>query len=130
MIRIVIADDHDVVRQGQLVLLGAEEDFRVVGEATDGLEAVRLTEELEPDVLIVDISMPALNGIEVIRRVRESTPRTHVVVFSMHTGQSYVAQTFRNGARGYVAKSARADDLITAVRAVVRGERYLGHHLS
>lgn len=130
MIRIVLADDHDVVRQGQRALLTTDSDLTIAGEASDGVEAVRVTEQLKPDVLIVDISMPSLSGIEVVARVREASPRTATIVFSMYTGQSYVAQAFRNGARGYVPKNGNAEELIAAVRAVMAGERYLGRTLS
>ena len=130
MIRIVIADDHEVVRHGAQALLSSEPDLKVVGQAADGLEAVRVAEQLRPDVLILDISMPGLSGIDVITQVHASSPRTAIVVFSMYTGQSYVAQAFRNGAAGYVSKNSDAEELVRAVRAVLRGERYLGHHLS
>ncbi len=130
MIRIVLADDHDVVRAGQRALLSSEPDFRVVGVAADGLEAVKVVEQLKPDVLVVDIAMPGLNGIEVVARVRAASPRVAIVVFSMHSGQSHVAQAFRNGANGYVSKGAHAEELVRAIRAVMSGERYLGHQLS
>ncbi len=130
MIRIVLADDHEVVRAGQHALLASEPDFRIVGEAADGLEAVKVVEQLKPDILVVDISMPGLNGIEVAARVRAASPRTAIVVFSMYTGQAHVAQAFRNGANAYVSKGADADELVKAIRTVIRGERYLGHQLS
>ena len=130
MIRIVLADDHDVVRRGQQALLSSDSDLRVVGEAADGLEAVRLTEQLKPEVLVVDIAMPGLNGMDVITHVQKSCPRTAIVVFSMYTAQSYVAQAFRNGASAYVSKGGDAEDLARAIRAVMRGERYLGQELS
>jgi two-component system, NarL family, response regulator NreC len=130
LIRIVLADDHEVVRCGQQALLTAEPDFRVVAQASDGLEAVKLTEELKPEVLVVDIAMPGLNGIDVIAQVHKTCPHTAVVVFSMYTAQSYVAQAFRNGASAYVAKNGDAEDLTRAIRAVMRGERYLGQPLS
>ena len=130
MIRIVLADDHDVVRTGQQALFASEPDFRIVGEAADGLEAVKVVEQLKPDVLVVDIAMPGLDGIEVVARARAVSPRTAIIVFSMYTGQSYVARAFRNGASGYVSKGADAEELMKAIRAVMRGERYLGHQLS
>jgi DNA-binding NarL/FixJ family response regulator len=130
LIRIVLADDHDVVRRGQQALLTAEADFRVIGEAADGLEAVRITEQLKPEVLVVDIAMPGLNGIDVVAQVHKSCPRTAIIVFSMHTAQSYVAQAFRNGASGFVSKAGDAEELSRAIRAVMRGERYLGEQLS
>ena len=130
MIRVVLADDHDVVRRGQQALLSSESDLRVVGEAADGLEAVRVTEQLKPEVLVVDIAMPGLNGMDVIAQIHKSCPRTAIVVFSMYTSQSYVAQAFRNGASAFVSKGGDAEDLARAIRAVMRGERYLGQQLS
>jgi DNA-binding NarL/FixJ family response regulator len=130
VIGIVIADDHEVVRQGERTLIASQPDFRILGEASDGVEAIRVTERVKPDVLLVDISMPGMSGIEVLARVREVSPKTAAVVFSMYTSQFHVAQAFRSGARGYVSKATGTDDLLEAIRAVAAGKRYLGRDLA
>jgi DNA-binding NarL/FixJ family response regulator len=124
-ISVLLADDHAVVRQGLRAILGAEADVRLAGEAADGQEAVRLTEKLEPDVLVLDLMLPGLNGFEVTRQVRKRVPRTRVVILTMHSDPAYAAEALRAGATGYVAKDADAAELIAAVRAAVAGERYL-----
>lgn len=130
MTSIVLADDHQVVRQGLRALLEAEPDFRLIGEAGDGLETAQLVERLEPDVLIIDLMMPGLNGLEVTRQVSQRSPRTHVVILSMHANEAYVLEALRNGAAGYVLKDSSAADLVKAVREVVAGRRYLSPPLS
>jgi two-component system, NarL family, response regulator NreC len=130
MTTIVLADDHTVVRQGLRKLLEAEPDFKLLGEAGDGIEAVRVAERLAPDVLIVDLMMPGLTGLEVARQVRQRLPQTKVVVLSMHATESYVLEALRNGANGYVLKDSSADDLMKAVREVAAGRRYLSPPLS
>ena len=127
---ILLVDDHRVVREGLRVLLGAEPDFSVVGDAGDGLAAIRLVESLKPDVLLLDLMMPGLNGQEVARRVRKLAPKTRIVVLSMHLSEPYVMEALRNGAAGYVLKDASAADLIHAVREVMAGRRYLSPPLS
>lgn len=125
MIHIALADDHHIVRQGFKALLEAEKDFKLVGEAADGLEAVRLVEEKKPEVLVLDLMIPRLHGLEVIRQLHKSTPATRIIILSMHADEPYVMEALRNGACGYVLKDATATDLTQAVRAVVAGRRYL-----
>ncbi len=127
---IVLADDHQVVRQGLRILLEAEREFNVVGDAGDGLTAISLVDRLKPDVLVVDLMMPGLNGQEVTRRARKLSPKTHIVVLSMHSSEPYVMEALRNGAAGYVLKDASCADLIHAVREVMAGRRYLSPPLS
>ena len=100
MTTVVLADDHHVVRQGLRSLLEAEPDFSVVGEAGDGLEAAQLVERLRPDVLVLDLMMPGLNGLEVTRQVGQRSPRTHVVILSMHPNEAYVLETLQAGEIG------------------------------
>jgi DNA-binding NarL/FixJ family response regulator len=128
--RIVLVDDHPVVRQGLRALLEAEPDFRVVAEAGDGLEALQVIERERPDVLIIDVLLPTLNGLEVARRVSQSSPGTKVIILSMHANEAYVLEAFKNGVSGYVLKESRGDDLVQAVREVYRGDRYLSPPLS
>lgn len=130
MITIVLAEDHNVVREGFRSLLDGEPDFTVVGEAADGLKAIEVVEREDPDVLLVDIKMPRLNGLDVVRQVRTRSPRTQVIVLSMHANEAYVMEALRNGAAGYILKGAGADELIEAVTTVVDGRRYLGSPLS
>jgi DNA-binding NarL/FixJ family response regulator len=130
MPNILLADDHNIVRQGLRALLQIEPHFRLVGEASDGIEAVRLAERLKPDVLITDVMMPGLNGLEVTRQVTKSLPLTRIIILSMYTNDAYVFEAFRNGALGYVLKDSQAADLIQAVREVIAGRRYLSPPLS
>ncbi len=127
---IVLAEDHHIVRQGLRALLSAEPEFSVTGEAADGLRAVEVVERLKPDVLIVDVMLPGLSGLEVTRQVRQRFPRTRVVVLSMHANEAYVLEALRNGASGYVVKDASAANLVQAVREAAAGRRYLSPPLS
>jgi two-component system, NarL family, response regulator NreC len=129
-IRILLADDHAVVRQGFKLILGAQPDMEIVGEAGNGREAVELAEKLRPDVAVVDVAMPELNGIEATRRMAEVTPRTRVLALSMHKDSVYVREILRAGARGYLLKDQIDSDLLAAVRAVARGEGYLSPSVS
>lgn len=130
MIRVALADDHEVVRHAMRLLIATDSSLQLVGEAADGLDAVRMVERLKPDVLVVDIQMPGLNGIEVIAQAQAASPRTGVVVFSMHSGESHVAKAFSKGARAYISKATEVDEVIRAIHAVSRGERYLGSHVA
>jgi two-component system, NarL family, response regulator NreC len=129
-ITIVLADDHHLIRRGLRALLETEADFSVVGEAADGLQAAQLVERLKPNILVIDFIMPGLNGLEVARRVKQSSTKTRVLLLSMYTNESYVLEAFRNGAVGYVLKDSTADDLVRAVRQVAAGHRYLSAPLS
>jgi DNA-binding NarL/FixJ family response regulator len=124
-LKLLLADDHQIVRQGLQALLGAQPDFEVVGEAADGPEAVRLTERLRPDVLILDLTMPGLNGLEVAREVARRAPRTRVVILSMHSDGAYVLEAIRAGALAYVLKDAGADELVRAIHEVAAGRHFL-----
>ncbi len=124
-IRILLADDHSMVRQGFRRILEAQAEFEIVGEACDGKQAVELAEQLRPDVVVMDVAMPGLNGIEATRRICESSPRTRVLALSMHRDSVYVREILRAGARGYLLKDAFDADLVAAVRAVARGEGYI-----
>jgi DNA-binding NarL/FixJ family response regulator len=130
MTTIVLADDHHVVRQGLRALLEAEPDFQIVGEAADGREAAQLVKRLQPEVLVLDLMMPGLSGLEVTRQVRQRSPQTRVVILSMYADEAYVLEALRNGAAGYVLKKSTADELVRAVREVTTGRRYLSPPLS
>jgi len=129
-VRVVLADDHHVVRHGLRTLLEAAGDFVIVGEAADGLEVMPLVERLTPHVLILDIMMPGLNGLEVTRQVHRQFPQVKILVLSMHASEPHVLEALRNGAAGYAIKDATPADLLHAVREVAAGRRYLSGPLS
>jgi DNA-binding NarL/FixJ family response regulator len=130
MITVVLVDDHPIVRQGLRSLLEGGDDCRVLGEAADGLTAMDLITQQQPDVAIVDVQLPDLNGLEVARRARERAPRTRVVMLSMYADEPYVLDALRYGAVGYVLKAAATTDLIAAVHAAVAGRRFLSAPLN
>lgn len=130
MTTIVLADDHKIVREGFAALLDAEPDLSVVGEAGNGQDAVRLVELLAPDILIVDLKLPGLNGLEVTWQVRKHSPETRVIVLSMHDSEPYVLEALRNGASAYVLKASGAAELKIAVHEVMQGRRYLAPPLT
>ena len=129
-IRILLADDHAVVRQGFSLILSAQTDMEIVGEAGNGREAVELAGRLHPDVVVMDVAMPELNGIEATRRLADSAPRARVLALSMHKDAVYVREILRAGARGYLLKDAIDHDLVAAVRSVAQGEAYLSPAVS
>jgi two-component system response regulator NreC len=129
-VTVVLVDDHPVVRQGLRALLETEPGFSVVGEAGNGLEAASLVERLKPTVLLLDLTLPELDGLETLRQVRQSSPQTRVIILSMHSTEAYVRAALRHGAAGYVLKDASAGDLIQAMREVCKGRRYLSPPLS
>ena len=130
MMRIVLADDHHLVRQGIRALLQAEPDFAIVAEAADGVDALEQVELERPDVLITDLMMPRLGGLEVARTLAKAATSPRVLILSMHAEQGYVLQALRSGALGYVLKDSTADHLARAVREVAAGRRYLSPPLS
>ena len=130
MIRILLADDHALVRQGFSMILEAQQDMQIVGQAGNGREAVDLAAKLHPDVVVMDVAMPELNGIEATRRIIDGAPRTRVLALSMHKDSVYVREVLRAGARGYLLKDSGDADLVAAVRAVAKGDGYLSPGVS
>lgn len=124
-VRIVIADDHRIVREGLRHLLEKRTDFKVVGEASDGESAVRLARELSPDIVIVDISMPGLNGIEATRRILAERPDIRVLALSMHSDRRFVIETLKAGASGYLLKDSAFDELARAIEVVMARGAFL-----
>ncbi len=129
-INILLADDHTIVRQGLKLILSAHPDLHVVGEAANGKEAVELAAKLKPDIVLLDVAMPELNGIEATRKMVEANSRLRVLVLSMHKEAVYVREILRAGARGYILKDAIDTELLNAVRSVARGDGYISPAVS
>lgn len=129
-IRILLADDHTVLRSGLRALLSAQSDLEVAGEAADGSEALRLAQATKPDVVVMDIGMPGVSGIDATARIRRELPSTKVLILSMHDDQGYLRQALRAGASGYVLKKAADTELLAAIRAAARGEVFLDPSLA
>ncbi len=127
---VVLADDHAIVRQGLRAVLEATSEFAVVGEVADGLQVSEVVERLRPNVLVLDLMMPGLNGLEITRQIRNRCPQTRIVILSMHADEPYVIEALRNGAAGYVLKEASTTEVARAVREVAVGHRYLSQPLS
>ena len=130
MIRVILADDHNLVRQGISALLEKADDIEIVAQAENGQEAVNLSINLSPDVLVMDINMPRLNGIQAVEQLKTLGLDTQVVILSMHSDKTLVRQALRNGARGYLLKRSVMEELLLAVRAAYRGELYLSPAVS
>jgi two-component system, NarL family, response regulator NreC len=129
-IRILLADDHPLVRSGLIKLLEPFKEFVIIGEAGDGEEAVAMTKKLEPDVVIIDLSMPKLSGVEATKLIRKNSPSAKVLVLTMHDNEEYVYQILKSGAGGYMLKSSGRDDLAKAIHAVARGDRFFSPRVS
>ena len=128
MISVLVADDHTILRQGLISLLSQDDSCRVVAEAKNGVEAIEKALEHKPSVVVVDISMPELNGMEVVKRLREQLPDTKVLVLTMLEEQEYVFHMVRAGASGYLLKDSASDELIDAVKSLAQGKSYFGQY--
>ena len=129
-VTVLLADDHPIVRQGMRNLLDAEASLSVVGEAEDGLQTVQMAEQLKPDVVVVDMMMPRLNGLEAIRQITTRLPDTRCIVLSMQSADPYIVQALKAGASGYVLKDSGPSEVIGAIHQVLSGKRYLSPQLS
>jgi len=129
-IRILLADDHVVMRRGLRLLLESQPGFVVVGEASDGREAVQQAETLQPDVAVLDIAMPNLGGIEAAERITALTPATRIVILSMHSDESYVLRSLKSGVKGYLLKDSAEGDLVEAIKAVHLGKAFFSPEIS
>jgi DNA-binding NarL/FixJ family response regulator len=129
-IRVFLADDHAVVRDGLRLLIETNKDIIVVGEAAEGRETVRLVKQLLPDVVVMDITMPELNGIDAARQIKASCPSTQIVILSMHASAEHISHALRAGAKGYLLKEAAGKEVVQAIRAAHAGKRYLSRHIT
>jgi two-component system, NarL family, response regulator NreC len=129
-IRVLLADDHTLIRAGLRMVVSSQPDFIVVGEANHGREAVALAEQLRPDVVVMDVGMPSLNGIEACRQVHDSLPQTQVIMLSMHSDEGYVLRALKAGAKGYLLKDSAEADLASAIRAVTAGKSFFSPAVS
>jgi len=129
-IRVLLADDHTLIRAGLRMVVVSQPDFTVVGEASDGREAVALAEQLKPDVVVMDIGMPSLNGIEACRQIHDSLLGTQVIMLSMHSDEGYVLRALKAGAKGYMLKDSAEADLASAIRAVRAGKSFFSPAVS
>lgn len=124
-ITLLIADDHTVLRSGLRMLLDAQDELTVIGEASSGAQVLALAESLQPDLIVLDLSMPGLGGLEALPLIRKTVPRARVLILTMHDDESYLRQALRDGASGYVLKRAADTELLSAIHAVMRGEIYV-----
>jgi DNA-binding NarL/FixJ family response regulator len=124
--RVLVADDHAMIRKGLISILRPHEEFEIVGEAAEGNEAVEKALQSRPDVVVLDLSMPRLNGLEATRRIHKALPGTRILVLTMHDDEEYVLRTVRAGASGYMVKDGAAGELVTAIRALAAGQGYFG----
>lgn len=129
-IRILLVDDHTVMRSGLKLLLEREPDFLVIGEAADGRAAIQLAESTSPDVVVMDVAMPVLNGIDAAARITSSKPKAAVIVLSMHSDESYVLRALKSGVKGYLLKDSAESDLIAAIRHVMTGKTFFSPAIS
>jgi DNA-binding NarL/FixJ family response regulator len=129
-IRVLLAEDHTIVRKGLRSLLDDETEIEVVGEAEDGQQAIELVQRVQPDVVLMDITMPVLNGLEATRQIKKLFPHVKVVVLTVHSSEEYIFQILRAGASGYVVKQAAVSELVQAIQAVYRGDSFLSPSIS
>jgi two-component system, NarL family, response regulator NreC len=128
--RVLVADDHTIVRHGLVGILNASDDIEVVGQASNGAEAVNRAIDLKPDIVLLDISMPRLNGLEAARRIHKAVPSSHILVLTMHEEEEYVLKMVRAGVSGYIVKDGAVSELIAAIRAVKAGKTWFGSQAS
>jgi two-component system, NarL family, response regulator NreC len=129
VVKIILADDHLMVRRGIKSLLSTESDFNIIGEASGGLETLNLVANLRPDILVLDLMMPDMNGLEVTRRLSKKYPDTSIIILSMHSNEAYVMEALCSGAKAYILKESSSDELVQAIRAVISGHQYLSSSL-
>jgi DNA-binding NarL/FixJ family response regulator len=128
--RIVIAEDHTILREGLRSLLSSDPNFEIVGEAEDGREAIRRVEQYKPDLILTDLSMPRMNGIEAIREIKRQSPKTKILVLTVHRAEEYILETLKAGADGYLLKDSTHAELVMAVKKVLSGKHFISAEIS
>jgi DNA-binding NarL/FixJ family response regulator len=128
--KIVIAEDHTILREGLRALLSSQENLEVVGEAGDGREAIRQVEEHTPDLILMDLSMPKMNGVEAIREIKRRVPETRILALTVHKAEEFILEVLQSGADGYIPKDASANELMMAIKSILMGKRYLSPSVS
>jgi DNA-binding NarL/FixJ family response regulator len=128
--RIVIAEDHTILRQGLCSLLSANEELEVVGEAEDGMSAIRVIKKLEPDLVLLDLNMPKMNGLSVIKEIKQCCPQTKILALTMYRKEEYIFEVFKSGGDGYCLKSSGHKDLLAAIKTVMSGKQYVSPEIS
>lgn len=128
--RIVIAEDHTIVRDGLRAMLSSEPDFEVVGEAGDGMEAIRCVNSTSPDLILLDLNMPRMDGISAIKEIKKQSPETKVLALTMHKDEEYILEAFRSGADGYCIKTSSGDEVLSAIRIVTSGRQFVSPDIS
>ena len=130
MIKIILIDDHQIVRDGLKLVLNSQDDFKIIAEGTNGMDAIHLVKTHQPDVLISDISMPEMNGLEAVEQIKKDSPRTNILFLSMFDKEEYVTTAARLGAQGYLLKDTGKEEMIKAIRKVAEGEKYFSSDVS
>ncbi len=130
MIRILIADDHAIVREGLIVLINAQKNLKVIGEASDGISTVKQYKKLKPDILLLDLAMPKMNGLTVINKIKKRYPKSRIIILSMYSDEDSVENAFNNGVNGYLVKQSASSELIKAINAVANGKIFISKDLS
>lgn len=129
-VKVVIAEDHTILREGLKALLGSDPDLEVCGEADNGKDAIKLVQRLNPDIVLMDLSMPRIHGLEAIREIRKTNPTTKILVLTVHDDEEYISATLRSGASGYVLKNDSYNELLSSIKTVLRGKPYLSPAIS
>jgi DNA-binding NarL/FixJ family response regulator len=128
--KIIVAEDHKILREGLISLLAGSDDIKVVGEAEDGLEAIRRVDQVHPDLVLLDLSMPRMDGLSAIREIKARSPKTKILALTIHESEDFILEAFKSGADGYCLKDASSSELLMAIKSVLSGKRYLSPGIS
>ncbi len=128
--KIIVAEDHKILREGLISLLAGSDDIKVVGEAEDGLEAIRRVDQVHPDLVLLDLSMPRMDGLSAIKEIKTRSPKTKILALTIHESEDFILEAFKSGADGYCLKDASSSELLMAIKSVLSGKRYLSPGIS